>query len=273
MSAVNLSTGEPEQVVVDIVLGRELRSNYSDNGYVGKSFQITKYKPKPGKRYATFAVSEIRLSNSIQAAATARTLEELAAEPKANRDDSVPLSRSVLADDPLALPYDEYRRTRLWRRIRKRILKRDERLCRRCGGSATLVHHRSYADEVLSGNDDGQLISLCEGCHTIIHFDDAGNKRSEEETDHLLTQRDESAEFPSPKIDLRRSVHRQRPAGWPRMTAIQRNAWDREYERQKVIRWGRLGKNPVAIRTILRGYGMDDAAIDAAISHKTKSKA
>jgi hypothetical protein len=34
------------------------------------------------------------------------------------------------------------------------------------------VHHRSYADAVLEGNDDSQLSALCNKCHEAIHFDE-----------------------------------------------------------------------------------------------------
>jgi hypothetical protein len=82
--------------------------------------------------------------------------------------------------------YAKYLQSKKWKRIRRRVLKRDGRLFRRCGGRATLVHHRSYAPEVLAGDNDEQLASLCEGCHTVIHYDEFGAKRTPEETDRLL---------------------------------------------------------------------------------------
>jgi hypothetical protein len=54
------------------------------------------------------------------------------------------------------------------------------------------------------GKNDDQLASICEGCHTVIHFDGLGNKRSAEETDRLLLERNESTDFPTPKVDLRK---------------------------------------------------------------------
>lgn len=268
MDAVNLSTREPWCLLVDTVLAGELRSNYPADSYVGKSFRITKFKPKAGKRYATFAIDEIIMSDPEQAGAIEAAREQLATELKSRHDDSAAFNRSVLTDNPLALPYDEFLRSPQWRKDRKRIRKRDGGFCCRCGGRATLVHHRSYADEVLLGHDDDKLVSLCEGCHTVIHFDESGKKRSDEETDRILMQRDETADFPPPKIDWRRTLHPLLPPEWPRMTAIQRMGWHKEYERLKVIRWGQLGKAPNAVRTILRGYGMDDATIDAAIRPK-----
>jgi hypothetical protein len=126
--------------------------------------------------------------------------------------------------------YDDYLASPLWRKIKRRILKRDEKRCRRCGGDADRVHHRSYAREVLDGLADECLVSLCEGCHDIIHLDDRGQRRTDEETELILHQRDTRSDSPEPEVDLR-IRHAKDPPGWQRMTAVQRQAYnERRFE-------------------------------------------
>jgi 5-methylcytosine-specific restriction endonuclease McrA len=108
--------------------------------------------------------------------------------------------------------YGKYLHSNEWKRIRRRVLKRDQQQCWRCGGQATLVHHRSYAPEVLAGNNNEQLASLCEGCHTVVHYDDSGAERPWPETERILVEK------------------------WPRMTAVQRSAWQQEHSRIKFAR-------------------------------------
>lgn len=134
---------------------------------------------------------------------------------------------------------DEYLHTKLWKRIKRRVLKRDSHQCRCCRGKATIVHHRGYARDVLAGMNDEQLASICEGCHNFIHFDDSGARRTPEETDLLLLKGRHDTDFPAPKVDLRRKW-RQYPAEWPRMNAVQRSAWEMEYHRVWLLR--RLSK-------------------------------
>jgi hypothetical protein len=168
--------------------------------------------------------------------------------------------------------YDDYLKSSLWRKIKRRILKRDGNLCLRCGGKATIVHHRSYADAVMAGNDDDKLASICDGCHNFIHFDDAGTKRSEDETERLLLLRDESTDFLSPKVDLRLKWPKH-PPGWGRMSAVQRSAFHREHERLKWLHWLRVGKSPQMVRRMLHNFcGMDDQAIDTELSELCKRK-
>lgn len=137
----------------------------------------------------------------------------------------------VEADDR----YEDYLRSKEWQRIRRRVLKHDQRLCRRCGGHATHVHHRSYEPDVMAGNNDEQLASICEGCHTVIHFDESGAKRAPEEWDRILLEKCHDTDIPVPKVDMRRSRPKP-PQEWPRMTAVQRAAWDLEYSRIRLAR-------------------------------------
>jgi hypothetical protein len=109
-------------------------------------------------------------------------------------------------------------------------MKRDGKRCIRCGGEATHVHHRSYAPEVMAGLADEKLISICEGCHHIVEFDDQGQRRTDQEKERVLLQKDTRTTFPEPKIDLRRTFQKE-PPGWERMTAAQRMAYkEQEYE-------------------------------------------
>lgn len=81
----------------------------------------------------------------------------------------------LLADPPstyFAPPnYESYRLTPLWRKIRRRVLKRDGGTCLRCGGRATQAHHRRYTDAALQGEDDSVIVSLCRPCHYTVHFE------------------------------------------------------------------------------------------------------
>ena len=67
--------------------------------------------------------------------------------------------------------YREYLSSDLWRVIRSRVLARDLHECQACGAKAQCVHHRSYGRDVKRGDNDAELASLCNGCHTFIHFD------------------------------------------------------------------------------------------------------
>jgi hypothetical protein len=47
-------------IIVNSVLGTELRETYPNDGYVGKSFKLVKSKLE-SRRYATFDITEVRL--------------------------------------------------------------------------------------------------------------------------------------------------------------------------------------------------------------------
>jgi hypothetical protein len=170
--------------------------------------------------------------------------------------------------------YPKYLRSARWKRIRDRIWERDAKCCLRCGGAATAVHHRSYADEVMLGRDDTYLASICEGCHNIIHFDDSGRKRFSEdpEIDGLLLQKDHRTEFPTPTIDLRKKRYTEYPEGWDRMNAVQRAGYGNEERRLLYIARLQRGKSKGAsiYRKWLNELGMDDHAIDTAIASRTE---
>src|SRR5580704_11307413 len=67
--------------------------------------------------------------------------------------------------------YESYLYSPVWQRIRRRIFKRDNRQCVRCSEKATQVHHLTYTEPVLKGEDDTQLVSVCAECHDRIEFD------------------------------------------------------------------------------------------------------
>ena len=127
--------------------------------------------------------------------------------------------------DPLSLEYEDYRKTKLWKQIKERVMARDANSCQRCGGVAELVHHISYDAPVMLGEDDSKLIALCSGCHEIVHFTSAGVKRSPEE--QIAALEDISLNELMPKVDLRTSPWK-RP-NWNRLTAIQKKAYFLEH--------------------------------------------
>jgi hypothetical protein len=127
--------------------------------------------------------------------------------------------------------YEKYRRQVLWKRIKARILERDAGTCRRCEGRASVVHHRSYADKVMRGEADEWLVSLCDGCHTVVHRDERGVWRTWEESERVLATPDAARSYSRPVIDLRRKWP-EPPPEWERMNAHQRAGWHREaYQR------------------------------------------
>jgi len=66
--------------------------------------------------------------------------------------------------------YPHYLRERLWGRIRKRVLDRDEHSCCVCGNLANQVHHRFYTENNLSGIDLNGMVSICAKCHKTAEF-------------------------------------------------------------------------------------------------------
>jgi hypothetical protein len=98
--------------------------------------------------------------------------------------------RSELSVEPIdphfEMGYAEYLQSALWRKIRRRVLERDEGLCRICGGRATQVHHRTYHYDVIVGKNDEACVSLCARCHKRIEFTPEGERRSIEQKESFL---------------------------------------------------------------------------------------
>ncbi len=66
------------------------------------------------------------------------------------------------------MPYLDYLRTPEWQERRKRILQRDSYHCQVCFSTEHLnVHHRTY--ERRGNENDGDLTTLCQGCHQVFH--------------------------------------------------------------------------------------------------------
>lgn len=125
--------------------------------------------------------------------------------------------------------YTLYLRTPLWKRIRGRVLARDQDTCLRCDGQANEVHHKSYDDAVLRGDDDSQLVSLCSGCHHVVEFHASGAKNNREAQNAILAEKDVRRNYPEPKIDRRRRSQKL-PAGWEAMNFWQRDGWIRRHD-------------------------------------------
>lgn len=132
--------------------------------------------------------------------------------------------------DPLSLEYEDYKKTKLWKQIKSRVLIRDGHLCRRCGGKTDLVHHMSYDAEVMRGQKDSELVSLCRGCHEIVHFSRTGMRRTSEE--QLAALSDMTLNEVMPKVDLRMSPFNM-PV-WTRLTATQKLAYLSEHNQRKI---------------------------------------
>lgn len=146
-----------------------------------------------------------------------------------------------IAKDVMLMDYQaEYLSSPLWRKIKGRVLARDNKKCVFCEGPAQTVHHRSYDRDVLEGKADQMLVSLCDPCHDFVHFDDDGRKRSLEETDRILLCKRPRTDFPEPNVDLRREPYRDLPAEWPRMNHIQRNGWLVRYRELRKTRRAEL---------------------------------
>jgi hypothetical protein len=136
---------------------------------------------------------------------------------------------AYLKANPLPAPesYAEYLKSRKWKKIRNRILKRDRRTCQRCGGHGSSVHHRSYDDAVMDGLDDTRLVTVCGGCHNVITFDSQGRRRTLAEAEAVLADQHCPMDIPEPKVDLTTGVIM--PTEWPRMTSVQRVAFIKRY--------------------------------------------
>jgi hypothetical protein len=156
--------------------------------------------------------------------------------------------------------YESYRRSDLWKSIRTRILNRDGQRCVRCSGRAKLVHHMDYTIEILKGMNDNQLVSICDGCHTVLHIDESGNKRPYSEWQRILdTKQDVSPVFEI-TVDLRRK-NKLEPSDWKRMSARWRQSWIDQYQKRRAFKY--LEKNnSERIRSVLNRFGVSSHNCD-----------
>ncbi len=58
---IDLRTNQPAQILVNAVLKSNLVAKYPESGYVGRCFQLRRFKPDAKKRYFSFEILEIRL--------------------------------------------------------------------------------------------------------------------------------------------------------------------------------------------------------------------
>lgn len=119
--------------------------------------------------------------------------------------------------------YPHYQQSEHWAQMRARTLERDSTKCFRCIGKANRVHHREYSLANLGENDLSQLVSLCEGCHGFVHWDDHGGWRSDSEQEAALVSEVDMHDLPQIPAKLERRL--QEPISWSRMSATQRQAW------------------------------------------------
>lgn len=85
------------------------------------------------------------------------------------------MSKYTTRDEYLKLlgfrSYADYLNSPLWKKIRKRVLRRSKHRCEVCGGVAKQVHHRSYTNQTLLGRRDDFLVAVCGDCHVAAEFD------------------------------------------------------------------------------------------------------
>lgn len=71
--------------------------------------------------------------------------------------------------------YNHYLQSKMWKRIRKRVLERDEYVCYVCTKEANQVHHRTYTEDNIFGIKLDGMISICAGCHKKAEYN--GNRK------------------------------------------------------------------------------------------------
>lgn len=97
--------------------------------------------------------------------------------------------------------YSQYLRSPLWKGIRAKKLKHDPN-CYGCGKKARQVHHSDYSREVLAGETQFGLWSVCKRCHQWSEFTRDGYKRTPKEaTDELKRIHFKYVGFESRKVD------------------------------------------------------------------------
>lgn len=153
-----------------------------------------------------------------------------------------------------------YLRRKLWKVIKARVLERDAHKCVRCGGKASIVHHRTYDQAVLDGLADEWLKSLCDGCHTVVHYDERGYWRSWQEAEHVLATPEICTDFPEPVVRLNQAwpVF---PDNWQRMRVVQQSRW---YERRHEILLNKRAVRDFAGKPIVTLYKTNEDAVSVA---------
>lgn len=83
------------------------------------------------------------------------------------------------------MTYLEYLASPQWKKLRKRVLARDNGRCQSCGRRASEVHHGAYDRATMRGESTDRLHSLCGICHEAVTFDRFGLKRTMREVARL----------------------------------------------------------------------------------------
>ncbi len=84
--------------------------------------------------------------------------------------------------------YSEYLNSALWARIRAEAYAEHGPYCWLCRDKAVHLHHKSYSEAVMRGNNIDALVPLCEKCHKKVEFKKTGAKRTLVEVQKTLTK-------------------------------------------------------------------------------------
>ena len=64
--------------------------------------------------------------------------------------------------------YKEYLKSDKWKKLREKVMKRDNFTCKDCGNTATEVHHKRYVN-MGTPWELYELVSLCNNCYKKRH--------------------------------------------------------------------------------------------------------
>jgi hypothetical protein len=152
--------------------------------------------------------------------------------------------------------YKEYLCSPLWKKIKRRVLERDEFQCARCSGKANLVHHLVYTAAILNGDDDSHLVAICDGCHSFVHTDEGRQKRAFSDWNTYLRTDDLPDRVFNISVDRRRTKQIE-PADWKRMSIRERHSWENQYQKRRFLKQLEKHDFPM-LRTVLGFYGIDN---------------
>ena len=75
---MNLETGEYQVLIINAVLGSELRRNYPDHAYIGRLFGIVQTKSDVDRRYKVYKIIEIERAGTDPATGRTNKVETVA---------------------------------------------------------------------------------------------------------------------------------------------------------------------------------------------------
>jgi len=88
------------------------------------------------------------------------------------------LARNIVLKELGYNSYAEYLESSLWATVRRKGWAQHGNDCKLCGEKANVLHHLSYSKAVLVGDKIGELVPLCDLCHTKVEFLEDGKKRT-----------------------------------------------------------------------------------------------